>query len=260
MFSIVLTTSTDAAQADGLVGWVIDVIDALGYLGVGFLVAFENVFPPIPSEIILPFAGFHAGQGQSTLIGMVLAATVGSVIGAWILYGFAAVIGQARLQALVVRYGKWFQISEADFERTLGWFDRWSTTAVLIGRCVPLIRSLISLPAGLNRMSLIPFTIYTAIGSLIWNGLLIGAGYLLGDRWDVVEDYVGILQWMVIGAILLGIWWFIWKRFIEPRLPRRRVFNRKNKKNGGASTGDSTKTNAARSSDDTIGNAEETPS
>jgi len=203
---------------DDLTRWVTDVVDALGYAGVAFLVALESVFPPIPSEIVLPLAGFVAGRGDASFLGMVAAATAGSVVGAWILYGFSAWIGPVRLRRFVVRRGRWFGVKEADLDRSEAWFDRRAGAAVLIGRCVPLIRSLVSIPAGFRRMPLLRFTLYTALGSAIWNTALIGAGALLGDRWEDVGDYVGLLQWVVIVTIVAGVSYFVWRRFIRPRL------------------------------------------
>ena len=197
---------------DSLTQWVTDVIDALGYPGVAFLVALENVFPPIPSEVVLPLSGFVAGRGDASLIGMIIAATIGSVVGALILYGVAAWIGPANLHRFIGRWGRWFQVKPADLGRAENWFDKRANTAVLVGRCVPLIRSIVSIPAGFRRMPLVPFVVNTTIGSLVWNAALIGAGALLGDRWESVGDYVGILQWLVIVVIVGLVVWFLWRR------------------------------------------------
>ena len=206
-----------------LTDWVIDVIDKMSYLGVALLVALENVFPPIPSEIVLPFAGVVSRRGGATLPGMIVAATIGSVVGALVLYGIAAAIGPDRLAALVVRYGKWFRITPEDIARGERWFDRRAVVAVLIGRCVPLIRSLVSIPAGFRRMPLGTFLLYTVVGSLVWNSGLIGAGYVLGeeDRWRRIEDVMGYVQYVVILAILGAIGWFVWSRFISSEGRRR---------------------------------------
>jgi membrane protein DedA with SNARE-associated domain len=158
-----------------LATWVQDVIEQLGYLGVALLVVLENVFPPIPSEIVLPFAGFVAQQGSDSVVLMILAATVGSVIGALIMYWISAIIGDERLHAFTRRFGKWVQIREADLTRAEEWFDRHAMSAVLVGRCVPLIRSVVSIPAGFRRMKLIPYIAYTFLGSLVWNIALVGA-------------------------------------------------------------------------------------
>mgnify|MGYP006157904855 CR=1 FL=1 len=200
-----------------LATWVQDVIEQLGYLGVALLVVLENVFPPIPSEIVLPFAGFVAQQGSDSVVLMILAATVGSVIGALIMYWIAAIIGDERLHAFTRRFGKWVQIREADLTRAEEWFDRRSSAAVLVGRCVPLIRSIVSIPAGFRRMKLTSFVVLTAIGSAVWNIALIGAGAVLGDQWERVGEYVGVFQWLVIAAVLLLL-----VRFVVSRLKNRR--------------------------------------
>jgi membrane protein DedA with SNARE-associated domain len=204
----------------GLSDWVIDVIDRLGYIGVAFLVALENVLPPIPSEVVLPFAGFAAGRGDAWVVGMIIAATIGSVVGAWVLYGVAAWVGDERLHRFVDRNGKWFGVKAADLERSEAWFDRHQNVAVLVCRCVPLLRSLVSIPAGFRRMDLVLFTLYTAIGSLVWNTALIVAGYVLGDQWEKVEDFVGVFQYVVIALIVIVVAWFAWVRIVRPRLRR----------------------------------------
>ena len=213
-----------------LANWVQDVINQFGYLGVALLVVIENVFPPIPSEVVLPFAGFVAQQGASavnatagaaqsdtTVVGMMIAATIGSVVGALILYFVSAAIGPERLRAFVERFGRWFGVKSSDLVRAEEWFDRRSSAAVLVGRCVPLIRSIVSIPAGFRRMKLTSFVVLTAIGSAVWNIALIGAGAVLGDQWERVGEYVGVFQWMVIAAVLLLL-----VRFVVSRMKNRR--------------------------------------
>jgi len=196
--------------------WVVDVIERLGYVGVALLVALENLFPPIPSEIVLPFAGFVARDGRATLAGMIIAATIGSIAGAWMLYGIAAWIGPDRLQAFLVRYGRWLRLTNADIDRAERWFDRRAVVAVLVGRCVPLIRSLVSIPAGFRRMNFGIFTLYTALGSLVWNTALIGAGYALRSQWHDVEPILDIVQYVVVALILAAIAWLLWSRVFSP--------------------------------------------
>ncbi|MGA1039722.1 MAG: DedA family protein [Ilumatobacteraceae bacterium] len=216
-----------------LANWVQDVINQFGYLGVALLVVIENVFPPIPSEIVLPFAGFVAQHGASavnatagaaqsdtTVVGMMIAATVGSVVGALILYFVSAAIGPERLRQFVERFGKWFGVKSSDLVRAEEWFDLRSSAAVLVGRCVPLIRSIVSIPAGFRRMKLTSFVVLTAIGSAVWNIALIGAGAVLGDQWERVGEYVGVFQWLVIAAVLLLL-----VRFVVSRLKNRRQQN-----------------------------------
>jgi membrane protein DedA with SNARE-associated domain len=208
---------------DGLVDWVTSVVESLGYWGVAALVALENLFPPIPSEVILPLAGFVSVEGEASVVGMVIAATVGSMVGAYALYGISAAIGPVRLRGLVVRHGKWFGLDEGDLDKSEEWFDRRAATAVLVCRCIPLMRSLISIPAGLRRMPLVPFTLFTLLGSLIWNVLLISAGYLLGEQWHQVEQPLEFLQKVVLTAIALGVAWFVWRRIVRPKLRRAEV-------------------------------------
>ena len=203
---------------DGLVEWVTSVVETLGYGGVAFLVALENLFPPIPSEVVLPLAGFVSAGGDASFLGMVLAATIGSMVGAFVLYGISAAIGPIRLRALVVRYGRWFGLDEADLDRTESWFDGRANLAVLLCRCVPLMRSLISIPAGFRRMPMVPFASYTLIGSVVWNLLLVGAGYLLGERWHQVEQPLELFQTAVLVVIGVSVAWFVWRRIVRPRL------------------------------------------
>ena len=200
-----------------LAQWVQDVIESLGYLGVALLVIAENLFPPIPSEIVLPFAGFVARRGDGSVVVMVVASTVGSVVGALVLYAIAAAIGPERIHAFVVRFGKWFGVKESDMVRAEEWFDRRSNAAVLVGRCVPLIRSLVSIPAGFRRMKFVPFITLTAVGSAVWNIALIGTGAALGDQWDRVGEYVGIFQWLVIAVIVGAVLKFAWSKVIARR-------------------------------------------
>jgi membrane protein DedA with SNARE-associated domain len=201
----------------GLSDWVVDVIDRLGYIGVALLVALENLFPPIPSEIVLPFAGFVARDGKATLPGMILAATIGSIVGAWILYGIAAWIGPERMERFLLRYGKWLRLTPGDVAKAERWFDRRAVVAVLVGRCVPLIRSLVSIPAGFRRMDFRVFTLYTALGALIWNTALVGAGYALRSQWHDVEPVLDIVQYVVIALIVAAILWLLWARVFSPQ-------------------------------------------
>lgn len=186
---------------EDLSDWAADVVEALGYVGVALLVAVENIFPPIPSEVVLGLAGYTASRGDASVLGMIIAATIGSVVGAWVLYGFSAAVGPLRLRAIVIRYGVWIGFGESELDRAEQWFDRRSRYAVLVCRCIPLIRSLISIPAGFRRMPLATFTVFTLIGSLIWNSLLVTAGYLLGEQWDRVLDYTEPFQDLVMVLI-----------------------------------------------------------
>lgn len=217
---MILAGLSDFITGD-LTDWVVDVIDALGYLGVAFLVALENVFPPIPSEIVLPAAGVWAHEGDrgiAHLIAMIVAATAGSLVGAWILYLIGAGVGEHRLRAFVRRWGRWFGVKEKDFDTADSWFDRHQEMAVLLCRCVPLVRSVVSVPAGLRRMNPLKFTLYTTAGSAVWNTALICVGYFAQQHIQTVADAIEKFQYLVVAVILAAVAWFVWRRIIRVRL------------------------------------------
>jgi len=183
--------------------WIIRTIESTGYFGIVFLMFLENVFPPIPSEFIMPLAGFMAAKEEQTLPGVVLAGTIGSVLGALALYYAGYFIGEERLNRLIDKYGRWLTISLEDLERAKGWFAKHGRLAVLVCRLVPGIRSLISIPAGIARMPLVSFLFYTAIGSGFWTALLAYGGYVLGDKFQQVEKYLNPVSYVVLLAIAL---------------------------------------------------------
>ena len=198
-----------------LLNWVVGLVETLGYPGLAIVVALENLFPPIPSEAVLPLAGYLVSQGRMTLWGAVLASTVGSVVGALLLYWLGAAWGEDRVRRLVKKHGRWLTIDEEDLDRSQEWFEHHGRLAVFLARLAPLTRSLISIPAGVARMPLMPFLLYTTLGSGLWNAVLIGAGVLLGANWTLVEQYQSILGTVVLGAIVLAIAWFIGRRVIS---------------------------------------------
>lgn len=199
------------ADADlGAVGqFVVDVMDAIGGPGVGFLLMLESVFPPIPSEVVLPLAGFAASQGHLSLWSALVWATIGSVAGALLLYGLGERLGRDRTFALWCRLPL---VNEEDFQRTEEWFARHGRKAVFLGRMLPLFRSLISVPAGIQRMPLVEFLVLTTVGSAIWNTIFIGGGYLLGEEWHRIEEAAGWLQWVVVALVLSGTTWWLVRR------------------------------------------------
>ena len=201
---------------DWVAEWVIRVIETLGYAGLTVLVALENIFPPIPSEVILPLAGFLIGQNRFSFPAVLISTTLGSLIGASVLYGIGMAIGQQRVRGLFERYGKWALLTPDDLSQSETWFDRHGPVAVFIGRLVPVVRSLVSIPAGYRRMPLSQFLLLSGFGSALWNGALVSLGWALGENWREVEDYVGWLQYLVIGAVVFLIARFVWQR-------RRRV-------------------------------------
>ncbi|MFF3784008.1 DedA family protein [Streptomyces sp. NPDC001933] len=188
--------------AGGVAGWAAGLVDTMGGPGAGLAIALENLFPPLPSEVILPLTGFAAGQGVITLASALLWTTLGSVVGAVALYWIGMLFGRDRMHAVWARLPL---VRGSDLERTEQWFARHGAKAVLLGRMVPIFRSLISVPAGVERMPLPLFVTLTAVGSLVWNSVLVMAGYWLGDRWDLVETYVGVLSKAVLVLVLVAV-------------------------------------------------------
>lgn len=181
--------------------WVVDFISSTGYLGILLLMFVENVFPPIPSEVIMPLAGYLAAQGKLTFAGIVAAGMAGSVLGALPFYYAGRKLGEERLKTFADAHGRWLTVSREDIEKAKQWFDRHGRATVFLCRLVPGIRSLISIPAGVARMSLLPFLAYTAAGSGIWAGLLAYCGYLLERNFERVSEYLDPVSWVVFGVI-----------------------------------------------------------
>ncbi|WP_199442493.1 DedA family protein [Umezawaea beigongshangensis] len=197
------------SEPGGIVGWVTDLMETLGAPGAGLAIALENLFPPLPSEFFLPLAGFTASQGKMSLIAAIVWTTFGSVVGALVLYWAGAALGRDRVRAVV---DKMPLVDVSDVDRTEAWFSRHGRKAVFFGRMVPLFRSLISLPAGVERMPLHTFVAFTALGSLVWNSALIVAGYLLGEQWHLVENYAGVVSKVVLALVVAAVVWFVVSR------------------------------------------------
>lgn len=194
---------------DRITDWAVGLMDTLGGPGAAIIVGLDNLFPPIPSELVLPLAGFSASRGTMTLLGALIWTTIGSVVGAIIVYAIGALLGPERTRALVTKIPL---VKASDMDRAEAWFAKHGGKAVFFGRMVPLFRSFISLPAGVERMPLPKFLLYTTLGSAIWNTIFVVAGYLLGENWHVVEKYAGVLQWVVIGGAGLAVLWFVISR------------------------------------------------
>ena len=182
--------------------WLMDAIGSAGYLGIVLLMFAENVFPPIPSEAIMPLAGFLVAQGKLSYIGVVLAGTAGSVLGALPLYYLGHWLGGERIERWADRHGRWLTTSRADIQKARAWFDRHGGKTVLFCRLVPVVRSLISIPAGIARMPMRRFLLYTAAGTAAWSGLLAYAGYLLQENFGVVGRWLDPVS-MAVAALLL---------------------------------------------------------
>lgn len=202
---------------DWLATWVTNVIETLGYPGLTILVALENLFPPIPSEVILPLAGFLTGQGRFSFVLVLIASTLGSLIGALILYAIGVGLGRGGIRRLFEKYGYLALLTPDDLTRAEEWFDRWGPVAVFTGRLVPVVRSLVSIPAGYRRMPLVQFIPLTVFGSLLWNGALVSLGWAFGENWHALEEYVGWLQYVVVAVVALLLFKFVWSRLRQRR-------------------------------------------
>lgn len=210
-------TSSGGGALGAVADWSVQVMETLGGPGAGLIVALENLFPPIPSEVILPLAGFAASRGSFTLAEAIVWTTAGSLVGALVLYWIGAVVGRDRVRA----FAAWLPLMDPDDVDTAErWFVRHGYAAVFFGRMLPIVRSAISVPAGVERMPLWRFSLYTTTGSLIWNTIFIVAGFQLGENWSRVEEYASVLQYVVlaIGAALLA--WYV---VVRVRRYRRRT-------------------------------------
>ncbi|ANE79739.1 hypothetical protein A7U43_10770 [Mycobacterium adipatum] len=208
-----MTTPAEAVQLDGAAGWAVDLMEHLGGPGAGLAIFVENLFPPIPSEVILPMAGFAARLGEMSLLGAIVWTTVGSVLGAWMLYALGAYLGPDRIRRIVSRMPL---MDGEDVDKSRAWFAKHGSKAVFFGRMLPLFRSFISIPAGIDRMNFAVFTVLTLLGSLIWNSVFVLAGYLLGANWHRVEPYASALQYIVLAAVILGVGWSVRSRLKRP--------------------------------------------
>jgi membrane protein DedA with SNARE-associated domain len=219
---MIVTAEPLAAEPTPLTGiaeWATDLMDTLGAPGAGLAVALENLFPPLPSEIILPLAGFAASRGEMSLWSAIFWTTLGSVVGALALYYLGALLGRDRTRAIAARLPL---VKLSDVDRTEAWFVQHGVKTVFLGRMIPIFRSLISIPAGIERMRLRTFLLCTALGSLIWNTVFVLAGYLLGENWHRVEEYAGLFQRVVIVVVVVVVGWFVLTRLLRSQRPRSR--------------------------------------
>lgn len=197
--------------------WITSIMADFGYIGIFLLIMIENLFPPIPSEIILTFGGFMTTVSPLNVVMVIIVATLGSVVGAILLYKVASYFGKERLMHIVLKYGRVLRLKESDIERAESFFLKYGSWAVFLCRMIPLIRSLISIPAGMTKMKMSRFLILTTAGSLLWNTVLIGLGALLGESWGeivVFMDSFSTVIYSIIAVItLLGLGFFFRARF-----------------------------------------------
>lgn len=183
--------------------WITDFMEQFGYLGIFLMIALENLFPPIPSEIVLSFGGFMTTKSDLTITGVVVASTLGAVVGAIILYWIGKLLNVERLERIVDRWGRILRTNREDIHRANSWFHRYGIWTVFFCRMVPIVRSLISIPAGMAKMNFLLFLFFTTAGSLIWNLILVNVGAALGASWSKVQEYVSVYQNFVI--VIIGI-------------------------------------------------------
>lgn len=206
-------------EYDGFIGWVLSLIDSMGEVGVGLAVLIENFFPPIPSEAILPAAGFLAYDGRMSFLWAMVAATLASLLGALVWYGLGAALGRKRTRRI---FEVMPLVDAEDFDKAETFFGRWGKIAVLMGRCVPIVRSFISVPAGIERMPLAVFALYTTLGSLAWNTIWIGLGFAFGPAIKpALEQWSGVLSNLVLGLIAALLLWFVVARLRRNARRRR---------------------------------------
>lgn len=194
--------------------WIFDLIDEGGLVGIYFLMLLETVFPPIPSEVIMPVAGLAAANGPMSLPGVAAAGTAGAMTGNFLWYLAARIVGVARFRPFIERYGRWLTLDWPDVERTHQLFGRFGGAIVMIGRVVPTIRSVVSIPAGLVRMRLPGFLVWSTIGTAAWSSALAAAGWLLGTQIGRVEQVVGPVSTAVI-ALIVGL--YVWRQLTWKR-------------------------------------------
>jgi membrane protein DedA with SNARE-associated domain len=196
-----------------MVEWITNTMQSLGYVGIGLLMFLENLFPPIPSELIMPLAGFTVAKGNMNFVLAVTAGVIGTMLGALPWYYVGKLVGEENLKRLANKYGKWIGLSSKDIDKADNWFDKHGGKAVFYGRLVPGVRTLISLPAGISGMPLVPFLLYSTLGTTLWVGLLTYAGYALGDNYELVEQYLGPVSKIVFVALVVAfVIWLVMKR------------------------------------------------
>jgi membrane protein DedA with SNARE-associated domain len=199
--------------------WITNLIERMGYLGIALLMFLENLFPPIPSELIMPLSGFTASRGNLNIFGVILAGTIGSVAGALFWYYVGRWVDDDRLKRWADRHGRWITMTSRDVEKADRWFDRHCHWAVLVGRLMPTVRTLISIPAGIFEMSLRRFLIFSTIGTLLWSAALAGTGYALGSQYETVSRYLGPVSTGIV-VLIVAVYLYRVATF-KPR-PRQR--------------------------------------
>ena len=192
--------------------WIIAIMEQLGYFGIALLMFLDNVFPPIPSEIIMPSAGFTASQGKLLLSGVIIAGCLGSLIAAAVLYGIGRIIPHDRLFHWVDRYGKYLFIKRQDVQTALDWFEKYGHRIVFLGRMIPAVRSLISIPAGMSRMPFWKFMLYSSLGTIIWTTFLACVGFYFGENQALMQQIFSQVGYVIITIVILALSWLLYRK------------------------------------------------
>ena len=197
--------------------WIVSLIDKAGYVGIALLMLLENVFPPIPSEIIMPLAGFSAAKGTLSLAGVIVSGTVGSLAGAYFWFLVGRWIGPKRLKRFAARHGRWLTMHPDEIDQARAFFSRHQSVALFLGRLIPAIRSLISVPAGVNCIPISTFLFWSSLGTALWTVLLAGAGYLLESQYEKVSEWLNPVSNVVFAGLAL---WYLYRviRFKGPEV------------------------------------------
>ncbi|NNP77443.1 alkaline phosphatase [Acinetobacter sp. Ac_3412] len=201
----------------GLEDWVLSIMEKLGYLGIAFLMFLDNIFPPIPSEIIMPSAGYTASKGELTLIGVIIAGSAGSILAAMLFYWIGRKVPQQRLFQFIERYGKYLRIQVTDLDKALTWFNKHGHRIVFFGRMIPAVRSLISIPAGISRMPFSKFMLYSSAGTLIWTSFLAYLGYHFSENQTLMLAILQRISYLIFALIALYIIWWAIKKFYRSK-------------------------------------------
>lgn len=195
--------------------WVENIISTMGYPGLYLVMFLENVFPPIPSEVVLPLAGSLTLSGKFSIPMITFVGMLGSLTGAFLFYGLGKWLGEPRVRQLMSKFGKYALLSTDDLDRSLEWFDKYDDWVIFFSRMVPIVRSLISIPAGIASMNFAKFSFYTVLGTALWSFVLSFGGRLLGEQWPLIADYINTYQNVVLVLAVIGVVVFVGYRLFR---------------------------------------------
>ena len=200
-----------------LTEWIISIMEQLGYFGIALLMFLDNVFPPIPSEIIMPSAGYSASQGELLFVGVVIAGCFGSLLAAALLYWIGYKFEHDTIFRFVDRYGKYLFLKSADVKKSLDWFEKYGHRIVFAGRMIPAVRSLISIPAGMSRMPFWKFMFYSSLGTIIWTTFLAAVGFYFGENQALMQKIFSQVGYVIIAIVIAIIGWILYRRYMRKR-------------------------------------------